>query len=337
MHPAPSPVPAGASRRHWLALCGAGLLASARMPLQAQPASWPSRPIRLVVPFAAGGATDVLGRLLAKAMEGALGQPVVVDNRAGAAGAIGAAYVARGDSDGYSILMGGLGTNVVLEHTMRELPYRPQRDFASVAYLWDVDYVLAVSESSPYQGLADVLDDARKRPGQVRYMSTGPQGAVHVAMEYLCRLADVHMVHVPYKGEALALPDLLERRLELGFLTALSARAHVDTGRLRVLATPGHRRIATRPQWPTVQEQGFAGYVVPIWNGFFVPAATPPAIVRRLGDAVVQLLRDDGLRATLQKQGVTVTGQGAADYERFLQAERGRWKKMIEDSQVLNG
>ena len=325
---------AQASRRRWLALCAASLLAPARA---AGPSpAYPSRPIHLVVPFSAGGATDVLGRLLAKAMESALGQPVVVENRVGVAGALGATHVARADADGHTVLMGGLGTNIVLEHTLRDPPYRPQRDFAAVAYLWNVDYVLVVARDSPYQTLDDLLADARRRPGQVRYMSTGARGAQHVAMEQLSRLAGVRMVHVPYKGEAPALPDLFERRLELGFLTALSARAHVDSGRLRALAAPGMQRIPAWPQLPTVQELGFAGYVVPIWNGLFVPAQTPPAIVEHLGHAMVQLLQGADLRSALEQRGVTVTGWGAAEYERFLQTERVRWKKMIEDSQVLN-
>lgn len=338
--PTHSGIPSDISRRQWLhhaagvgaATLAGGLLASKAL---AEPA-FPSRPVRLVVPFAAGGATDVLGRLLAKALEASLGQSVVVDNKVGAAGAIGAANVAKGDADGYSILMGGVGTNIVLEHTMPDLPYKPQRDFAAVASICNVDYVLAVAKDSPYQTLNDLLDDARKRPGRVRYMSTGPLGPMNVAVEYLSKLSGVQMIHAPYKGEAPALPDLMQQRVDVGTMTALFVRPQVQAGKLRVLATISPNRMASWPDVPTVAELGYPGYAAPIWNGLFVPKKTPLAVVEKLGQATVAALRSPGLREQLEKQGVTVTGQAPAEYERFLQDERQRWHKMIQESQVLN-
>jgi len=298
--------------------------------------SYPSKPLRLVVPFAPGGATDVLGRLLAKIMESTLGQPVVVDNRVGAAGAIGAANVAISPPDGYSILMGGVGTNIVLEHTMPDLPYRPQRDFAAVASICNVDYVLVVANESPYHTLNDLLADAKKRPEQVRYMSTGPLGPLHVALEYLSKLSGVKMIHVPYKGEAPALPDLLAQRLDVATMTALSTRPQVQAGRLRALATISAQRMSFWPEIPTVAELGYPGYAAPIWNGFFVPSKTPQNVIDILGQAVVRELKKPEIRAEIEKQGVTVTAQGPVDYEKFLQIERQRWQKMIQESKVLN-
>lgn len=298
---------------------------------------FPSKPLRLVVPFAAGGATDMLGRILAKALETSLGQSVIVENRVGAAGAVGAASVAKSEADGCSILMGGVGTNIVLEHTMPDLSYKPQRDFAAVASICNVDYVLAVAHDSPYRTLADLLEDARKRPGQVRYMSTGPLGPMNVAMEYLSKLSGVQMIHAPYKGEAPALPDLMQQRVDVGTMTALFTKPQVQAGKLRVLATINSNRMASWADVPTVAEQGFPGYAAPIWNGLFVPKKTPRSVVEKLGQATVSALRSPGLREQLEKQGVSVTGQAPAEYERFLQDERQRWQKMIQESQVLNG
>ncbi|QIL80974.1 tripartite tricarboxylate transporter substrate binding protein [Diaphorobacter sp. HDW4A] len=330
-----------ASRRHWMTkagIVGAGAMCSS---LLAHGVAWadkayPSKPVKLVVPFAAGGATDVLGRLLAKVLEGPLAQPVIVDNKVGAAGAIGATSVAKGEADGYSILMGGVGTNIVLEHTMPDLAYRPQRDFAAVASICNVDYVLAVASDSPYQTLGDLLVDAKKRRGEVRYMSTGPLGPLHVAMEYLSKLSGVEMIHAPYKGEAPALPDLLERRIDVGMMTALFTRAQVQAGKLRVLATISERRMSSWPEIPTVAELGYPGFAAPIWNGFFVHHKTPQAIVDRLGQVTVKQVLSAEVRPQLEKQGVTVTGHGPAEYEAFLQHERQRWHKMIRESRVLN-
>lgn len=302
---------------------------------QAEPA-YPSRPLRLVVPFAAGGATDVLGRMLAKSIENALGQPVVVDNKVGAAGAIGAANVAMSAPDGYSVLMGGVGTNIVLEYTMPDLPYRPQRDFAAVASICNVDYVLAVANDSPYRTLDDLLGNAKKNPGQVRYMSTGPLGPLHVALEYLSHLSGIKMIHVPYKGEAPALPDLLQQRLDVGTMTALFTRPQVQAGKLRVLATISAQRMAFWPEIPTVAELGYPDFAAPIWNGIFVPSKTPSNVIDILGKNTVHELQKPELRAQLEKQGVTVTAQGPVDYEKFLQTERQRWKNMIQKSQILN-
>lgn len=328
------------TRRQWLIGTGswgagaltAGLLNSTTAMAEE---SYPSRPIRLIVPFAAAGATDVLARLLARALEPGLAQPMVVDNRVGAAGAIGATNVAKGEADGYSILMGGVGTNIVLEHTMPGLAYRPQRDFAAVASICNVDYVLAVAKDSPYQTLGELLADAKKRPGQVRYMSTGPLGPLHVAMEYLSKLSGAQMIHAPYKGEAPALPDLLQQRVDVGMMTALFTRPQVQAGKLRILATISAQRMASWPDIPTVAELGFSGFAAPIWNGFFVPQKTPSHIVSKLGLVTVRQLQDPEFRSLLEKQGVTVTAQGPADYEKFLQSERQRWQHMIQESQVL--
>lgn len=311
-----------------------GLVAATSLSGQAR-ASDASKAIRIVVPFAAGGATDALGRLMARHLEKPLGQSVIVENRPGASGAIGATAVARADPDGSTLLMGGVGTNIVLEHTMPSLAYRPARDFASVVYLCNVDYVLAVAAGSPYRSVQDLLADAKARPNAVRYMSTGPQGPMHVAIEYLSKLAGVRMIHAPYQGEAPAIPDLIEQRLDVATMTLATTRPLVATGKLRILATINADRLALAPDVPTVAEAGFPGYAIPIWNGLFAPKGTPSAAVERIGNAAVAELQGPALREAVQKLGMTITAQGPAEYDRFLTAERLRWKQMIDQSGVL--
>ena len=323
------------SRRHVLLSAGALAAGSLGLPGAALAAEFPTKPVKLVVPFAPGGATDVLGRLVAKALEGELKQPVIVDNKPGASGAIGATAVLRSPADGYTVLMGGIGTNIVLEHTMPTLGYKPERDFLPVAYLFDVDYSLTVPADSPYKSLKDLLADAKARPGELSFMSTGPLGPVHVAMAYLCKLAGVTMIHAPYSGEAPAIPDLLSKRIAVAVMTVPTTKPQVESGKMRVIASMSAQRAPAFPDVPTVAEQGFPGFAMPIWNGLFVPKGTPKSVVDTLSKATLKQLQGAELRQALEKQGVRITAQGPADYERFLAKERVRWKKMIQDSNVL--
>lgn len=302
----------------------------------AQAADFPSKPVRLVVPFSAGGATDILGRLLGQAIEPHLKQPIIIENKPGASGAIGAAQVVQSAPDGYSILMGGVGTNVVLRFTMPTLPYDPVRDLLPVAHVCTVEYVLVVAANSPYKTLDDLLTAAREKAGSVSYMSTGPLGPLHVAMEYLSKQAGVSMVHVPYAGEAPALPDLLEGRIDVAVMTIPFTKPLVADGRARLLATISGQRAAALPDLPTVAEQGFPDFAIPIWNGFFVPAKTPRAVIDTLNQAAVAALRTPALRDRMVELGVTPTGTSPEEYADFLNKERERWSTMIRETGVLS-
>ncbi|MGY2487169.1 Bug family tripartite tricarboxylate transporter substrate binding protein [Cupriavidus sp. CP313] len=331
-----------ARRRSVLRGLSAGLLAPLGWPATSALATtgggaYPNRPVRLVVPFAPGGATDTLGRLLGRAMESSLAQPMVVDNRVGAAGAIGATAVAKSPADGYTVLLGGVGTNIVLAYTQPSLPYDPVRDLMPVAYLCNVDYVLTVAAGSPYRSLDDLLAAARKRPRAVSYMSTGMLGPLHVALEYLSKRAGVSMVHVPYKGESPALADLLEGRIDVAVMTVPFTRPLVQDGRVRVLATISAERTASMPDVPTVAELGFPGYAVPIWNGLFVPAGTPAPVAERLHAAAAAAIGAPAMRERMVALGVTPTGGTIASYARFLQSERERWTAMIRDTGLMAG
>ncbi len=299
-------------------------------------ADFPSKPVRLVVPFAAGGATDILGRLLGQALEPHLKQVVVVENRPGASGAIGASQVVQSAPDGYSMLMGGVGTNVVLAYTLPTLAYDPVKDLLPVAHVCTVEYVLAVAANSPYKTLDDLLQAAKKKERSVSYMSTGPLGPLHVAMEYLSKQAGVSMVHVPYAGEAPAMPDLLEGRIDVAVMTIPFTKPLVADGRARLLATISGERAAALPDLPTVAEQGFPGFAIPIWNGFFVPAGTPASVIETLNAATRATLATPALRERMIGLGVTPTGTSAQEYADFLNRERERWSTMIRETGVLS-
>lgn len=299
--------------------------------------NYPDKPIRLVVPFSTGGATDILGRLLGNALESVLDQTVIIENRVGAAGSIGATSVANAKPDGYSVLMGGVGTNIVLSFTQPSLPYDPVVDLIPAAYLCNVDYVLTVAGDSPYQTLNDLLEAAGEKPGAVSYMSTGQRGPLHVAMEYLSKQAGVSMVHVPYKGESPAFPDLISGRIDVAVMTVPFTSPRVKDGSLRVLATISAQRAAAMPDVPTVAELGYEGYAVPIWNGFFVPKGTPQSVIDTLNAAAEKVLQEPAVRERMLSLGVTPTGGSADDYASFLDSERERWTRMIEETGVLEG
>jgi len=297
--------------------------------------SWPARPVHIIVPFSAGGATDILGRLIGKAMEPALGQPMVVDNRPGAAGAIGASMVVKSPPDGYSVLFGGVGTNIVLSMTQPSLDYNPDRDLVAVGQICNVDYVLAVAADSQYKSLADLLKRAKANPRAVSYMSTGPLGPLHVALEYLSLRAGVQMVHVPYKGEAPAFPDLISGRLDVAVMTIPFTSPHIKEGRLRALATISGERSAAMPDVPTVAELGFPGYAAPIWNGLFVPTGTPEPVVGRLSAAMLGAVQQSATRDQIVSLGFTPTGLTPAESVKFLKSEHQRWARMIGETGVL--
>ncbi len=326
------------TRRQWLRIAGgSGAAATLGLTGLAGPAladaAYPARAIHLVVPFSAGGATDVLARHLAKSMEQTLRQTVVVENRVGAAGVIAAAYVAKAAPEGYVALFGGVGTNALLEYTQSTLPYKSSTDFVGAGNFCYVDFVMAVSASSPHRSLADLLADAKRRPGQVSYMSAGPLGTLHVAQEYLWKLAGVSLNHVPYQGESQVVPDLVSGRVDLALMTLSLARQLAQEGKLRLLATLAPERLRGAPDLPTVAEQGFPGFAMPTWNGVFLPRGTPPAVVQTLNDALNVALRDAEVLRKITDMGIS-PGQPntPAQHAQFMQRERERWHTMVERS-----
>lgn len=325
-----------APRRRRVLQAAAGALALATTGAS-RAAAWPDRTVRLVVPFSPGGATDVLARILGRSLEGQWGQPVVVENKVGAAGAIGAAHVAKAPADGQQALFGGVGTNVVLQYTQLSLPYSPHRDFVPVGNFCYVDFVLTVAASSPYRSLDDILKAARQQPGKLSYMSAGQLGTLHVAQEYLWKkLAGVRMIHVPYKGESHVVTDLVAGRVDTALMTLSLTRQLAAEGKVRMLATFAPRRLAGAPDLPTVAELGFPGFAMPTWNGLFVPSGTPAERVTVLNRGINAALADAKVRQQVLDMGISPSEPNTpSEYATFLQKEDLRWRTMVMDSGVL--
>lgn len=336
--PADKPVtatPATSTRRRLLgALTAAPLIGTAT---SSRAAAFPQKPVKIIVPFATGGATDILARLIGRGMENTLGQPVIVENRPGAAGAIGASLVAKSDPDGYTVLMAGVGSNIVLNLTVPTTPYEADRDLQSVIYLCDVDYVMVVNAESKYRTLADLLGAARAKPGTLSYMSTGQNGPLHVGTEYLARRAGVKMNHVPYKGEAPSFTDLIAGRIDVAVMTVPFTKPQIAAGKLRPIATISAQRARGMPNVPTVAEQGFPGYAVPVWNGFSVASGTPAEAMTVLNRAANAALRDPAIVQRMLELGVAPIGGPPADFAVMLRRERERWTVMIKESGIMNG
>lgn len=326
------------SRRQWLgmALASGGLpLLNTQAGAEEKKRGVPSSPVHLVVPFAAGGATDVLARLLAKSMEGSFGQSVIVENRVGAAGVIAASYVAKAPPDGLIALFGGVGTNALLEYTQPTLPYKPARDFVDAGNFCYVDFVMAVSATSRYRSLADVLTDARAHPGKVSYMSAGPMGTLHIAQEYLWKRGGVTLNHIPYKGESHVVPDLVAGRVDLALMTLSLSRQLAQEGKLRMLATLAPKRLPGAPELPTVAEQGFPGFAMPTWNGVFLPRQTPATVVSAFNDAINAALRDPSVVKRINDMGISPSEPNTpAQHAQFMESERRRWRTMVAESGV---
>lgn len=325
------------TRRQWLGIAaGSGAAASLGLAgLARANTAYPDRPITLVVPFSAGGATDVLARHLARSMERQLRQSVVVENRVGAAGAIAAAHVAKSAPDGLTALFGGVGTNALLEYTQLSLPYKPSTDFVGAGNFCFVDFVMAVSATSPYRSLGDLLARAKQRPGEVSYMSAGPLGTLHIAQEYLWKRAGVSLNHVPYKGESHVVPDLVTGRMDLALMTLSLARQLAQEGKLRLLATLAPERLRGAPDLPTVAELGFPGFAMPTWNGVFLPRGTPAAVIKTLNTSLNGALKDDDVIRKIVDMGISPAQPNTPEqHAQFMARERERWRAMVERSGV---
>jgi len=293
--------------------------------------AFPTRPVTIVVPFSAGGATDVVARLLATEASSALGQPVIVDNKPGAAGAIGAAAVARAAPDGYTLCFCGGGPLVLLKILQKKLPYDPDRDFAPVTLTHTLDYVIGVPPQSPIKSVPDLVAAAKAKPGALSYASTGLGGPAHLGEEYFNRMADVKITHVPYKGESQFIPDLASGQLTLGIFSAQLGEQMAKAGKTRLIAAWSAQRLALLPKLPTVAEQGYPAFNAGTFVGITVPRATPPAVVDALNAAFVKAINKPAVKAKLIELGFTPVGNSPAAMAAFLHREQVKWGKVIDE------
>ena len=296
--------------------------------------TWPARPIRMVVGFAAGGGTDVVARGLAPPLSEILGQPVVIENRPGANGAVGADTVAKSSPDGYTVHMGAAGTLVIAPHLGAQLPFDTFRDFAPVSLAATSPFIVAAHPSVKAVTVADLVALARSNPNKLTVGSSGNGGAPHLAAVLFNSMAGVDLVHVPYKGLAPAITDLIGGQIDLVFADVGLVRAHIASGKLRGLAVTGSRRLIDAPDLPTVGESGLPGYVSGTWYGVVAPAGTPAQIVNRLSAAIQRALASPELAASFASKGVEASSNSPEEFSALIRAENQKWGQVIRDAGV---
>jgi tripartite-type tricarboxylate transporter receptor subunit TctC len=303
------------------------------LPGTASAQKYPSQPIHLVVPFSAGGAVDTVGRTLGERLSTQMGVAVVVDNKPGASADLGAEYVARAAPDGYTLLVGanGLATNMTL---FKSLSFNTLKDFAPVALLGNAPLVLVTASNSPYNSLADLLAAGRADKAALTYGSAGNGSSGHLAGALLESVGKFQALHVPYKGGAPALVDLIAGRISFMLLNPLEVAAHVQSGRLRALAVSSPQRIAMMPTVPTMAEAGLPGFEASVWWALVAPAATPKDVIAKLNAEVQKALADPVAREHLMALGAIVTPSTSEQLAAFLQSEVARWSKVIKDAHI---
>jgi tripartite-type tricarboxylate transporter receptor subunit TctC len=307
------------------------LAVAALLPLTAVAQAWPSRSIRLVVTFAPGGGADFVGRAIAQPLSEVLGQTVVVDNRAGANGVVGADIAAKAAPDGYTLLLGAAGTLSVAPHLGEPLPFDPIKDFVPVSLVATGSFVVTVNKALPVNSIPELIAYAKANPGKLNFGSSGKGGAPHLATELFASMAGVKMVHVPYRGLGPAVADLLAGQIQVLFADVPLVVEQVKAGNLKALAITGTTRSSVMPDLPTVAEAGLPGYSAGTWYGIFLPARTPPEIVARLSKALEQVLAAPSLKAVMAKQGAEAVWDTPQDFAAFIKEESARWGKLIRD------
>ena len=298
----------------------------------AQAPSYPSKPIRLVVPFPPGGTTDILAREVAQKLTDAWGQSVVVDNRPGAGGNIGAELVAKAAPDGYTLLMGTVGTHAINSSLYAKLPYDHVKDFAPVILVADVPNVLVVNPALPVNSVAELIAYAKSNPGKLNFASSGNGTSIHLSGELLKTMAGVQMVHVPYKGSAPALTDLVGGQVQLMFDNLPSSLPQIKAGKLRAIAVTSATRAAALPDVPTVAEAGLPGFEATSWFGVLAPAGTPQAIVAKLNVEIARWLATPEAQERLRGQGANAAGGSPEDFAKHIAAETAKWAKVVKES-----
>lgn len=319
------------SRRHGLAAALAGLFAPMG---HAQDWSPGGRPLRMVVPFPPGGSTDILARAIGPKLAASLGTQVLVDNKPGAGGSLGAAEVARAEPDGHTLLMGHIGTLAVNPAIYPRLAYDPLRSFVPVAWVARVPNVLVVSASSAVRSLSAFVDQVRARPGRYSYSSGGNGSAAHITFEYLKLEARLFMLHIPYRGTAPSVTDLIGGQVDATFTGAPAVLPHVRSGRLRALAVSSRQRIAALPEVPTVAESGFPGFVADQWYGVVAPAGTPAAVVAKLNAEINKALALPDVAQQLAVEGAAPMPQTPQAFAELIRLEIPRWAAVVKAGNV---
>ena len=297
--------------------------------------TYPAKPIRLVVPYAAGGAADITARVLGQKMSESLGVPVVVDNKPGANGMIGTDAVAKAAPDGYTLLMDASGPLVVNPAMYTKVPYDPVKDLMPISQVTTFQYVLVVPAASPINSLAELVAAAKAKPGALSYGSTGVGGGGHLAGEMLGLMTGTKLTHVPYKGSAPALADLLGGQLSFTFDTVITSVPQVKAGKLRAYAVSGPKRSTSFPQVPTMSELGYKGFDITQFQGLLAPAKTDPAIIARLHQEVVKALKSPEVIQRLETEGGNeLVGSSPSEFASQIKSDLALYRKLIKDADI---
>jgi len=305
---------------------------AAWQPAQAQ--SYPTKPVRLVIPYPPGGGTDTIMRPFVQYLSERLGQPVVIDNRGGAGGSMGMEAVARATPDGYTILAGLTAQLAVNPALYKKLPYDPIKDFAPITLFADGPYLLVVHPSLPVKSVKEFLELARKRPNEITYASSGNGSGGHLAAELLTNMTGIKMLHVPYKGGGPALTGLLTGEVQALFAPYASAQGHIKSGRIRALAVTTSRRPKAIPDIPTLAEAGVPGYDSGVWYSLLAPAGTPRAIIDRLHRETIAVLNNPEFAKLLMEQAIDPIGNTPEELAQYIKSEIDKWAKVVKEAGV---
>jgi tripartite-type tricarboxylate transporter receptor subunit TctC len=316
-----------------LRLCALPLLLLLASITRAQ--DYPAKPVKIVVPYSAGGNADILGRTLAQKLGDALKQPFVVENRAGANGGIGTDFVAKSPADGYTLLVTASGPFTVNPTLYKSVPYDPVKDFAPISECAVYQYVLVTLASSPWKSIDDIVAAARARPGAVSYGSTGVGGGNHLSGELFALATGTQLTHVPYKGSAPALADLLGGQLSMMFDTVITSVPQIRAGKLRAFAVSSAKRASSLPEVPTMQEAGIKGFDISQWQGFLAPAGTPKAIIERLNAETIKAMRSADVHERIAVQGGNeiVTGT-PEEFSALIRSDLQAYARLIKDARI---
>ena len=312
----------------------AALLMAAAVSVAAQAQDWPTKPVRIVVPFAPGGTSSIVARSVAAEMEKGLGQPIIIDNRPGGGGNVAMQEVARADPDGYTLIIGHIGTLAVNPFIFKTLPFDTNRDFAAVSLLAKVPNIFVVHADVPAKDLRELVALAKKQPGKLYYGSAGNGSAGHLAFEYLKLVAGMDMVHVPYKGTGPNLTDLLAGRTQATSAGTPALLPHVKAGKLRIVAVGAGQRLSTLPEVPTVAEQGYPGFETTQWYGLNAPAKTPASVIKRLADEAAKAARQPAVAERFAVDSAEAVGSTPQEYADFIAREQARWGDVVRRAGV---
>ena len=326
-------MPARPGRRRWIPGLAAALLSLSAVHAYAQ--SYPSQPIKLIVPTGSGGGMDLMARVVGAKMGEILGQSIVVENKPGANGSIGVVQAGHAAADGYTVLLGQTAQFAINPYLYSQLPYDPVKDFIPVVMIADAPNVVVIPENSPYKGLADFVAAAKKanEQGKMLNLATPGNGTVsHLTGELFQQSAGIRLAHIPYKGAATAITDTIAGRVQLLMSSVPTSLGQIKNGRLKPIAVSAAKRSPSLPRVPTIGESGYPGFDAGTWYGLFVPADTPAEIVQRLNDAANQALKSPSVKETIQSEGGDALGGTSAQFADVIRADAAKWSKVVAQS-----